>query len=140
MTVTLIPINGGYIKNFKLYGEGGRYDDVACEFKQGFWSNGKLNGATCQVTNYFSAEVNIKKGVYSNDLANGAIEEYTFPKTDWDTFVSNPEAGIDSTKYTRVYTNGVLTSTSATVTQKIKGEITYNVKNNIIDFAFSEVV
>ena len=140
MVLTLVPINGGYVKNFQIVGEGGKYDDVACLFKQGFWSSGKLNGSDCRVTNYFSSEVNIKQGVYASDKANGAIIEYTFPKTDWSTFITDPVLGIDSTKYTRVYTNGILTSTSATVTQKIKGLTTLNGNGNIVGFSFSEVV
>jgi hypothetical protein len=143
MTVTLVPINGGYVRNFKIYGEGGSYDDVQCKFKQGYWSNGKLNSTvsvpTCRVTDYLQSEVNIKSGTYTNDLPNGTISEYTFSKTLWDQFVTFPDAGIDSTKHTRTYVNGVLDSTTSTVTQKIKGQIQYNASNKINGFIFEEV-
>lgn len=125
MVTICSPINEGVVKNFKIEGEGGEYNDTTCIFKQGIWSNKKLNGSDCWVTDYSGDPINIKNGVYTNDKANGAIIEYEFPQADWATFITNPEAGIDSTKYTRVYTAGVLTSTSATVAQKIKALMVY---------------
>ena len=141
MTVTLVPINSGYVKNFQIVGEGGKYDDLKCLFEQGVWSGGKLNGSSCVVTNYLSSStVTIKTGVYTNSLPNGNITEYELSKSDWATFITNPDAGVDSTKYTRVYTNGALSSTSDTTSQKIKGLITYNTSGKISGFQFSEVV
>ncbi|MGL5935140.1 MAG: hypothetical protein ACRCZI_05910 [Cetobacterium sp.] len=134
----MVHINGGIIKNFRIVGEGGVYNDVTCLFKQGFWSNGKLNGASCCVTNYLNAEVNIKQGVYTNDLPNGAINEYTFNKTEWDAFLINPGAGIDATKYVRTYTAGNLSSTTSTTTQKIIGELVI-INSKIQGFSFAEI-
>lgn len=140
MVLTLVPINGGKVKNFQLVGDGGSYDNVKCIFKQGTWVNNKLNGTDARVTNYLSATVNIRQGVYQNGVENGIVLEYVFPKTSWDEFITNPEAGIDSTRYTQTFSAGVWVSTSETLTEKkIKGLISLNSAGNIEGFTFSEV-
>lgn len=140
MVTTLVSAPGSVVKNFQIVTEGGSYNDVACVFKQGSWLKGKLNGSDCTNTNYSDVSlVNIRKGVYSSDKENGTIIEYVFPKSLWGDFILNPPAGIDSTKYIQEYTSGVLSSTTSSGSQKIKGLVTYNSKGYVIDFSFSEV-
>lgn len=141
MTVTFIPSPGSVFRNFQIVTDGSIFDDVTCLFKQGTWQSGKLNGANCTLTNYIDiTNVNIRVGVFTSGKENGAIYEYIFPKSDWLTFIATPVGGIDSTRYTRIYTNGILTSTSETITgKKIQGTITYNSAGNINGFSFIEI-
>ena len=141
MVATIVPISPGYMKNFQLFGNGGKYNTVKCTFDQGFWSNNKLNSNDCTVTRYLPVDtVNIKRGVYTNSIPNGAILEYEFDKSLWATFTSNPDEGIDSTKYERTYSAGALVSTESTAAQKIKASISYNLSGGVITFVFSEVI
>lgn len=140
MVVTLVSDPGSVVKNFQIVTNGGSYNDVACVFKQGVWYKGKLSGANCTLTNYFNATVRIRQGDFLNDLENGNITAYEFPKTSWDEFVTNPAAGIDSTKLLQVYSSGTLTSTISTINnKKIKGSLTLNSNGYVVGFTFSEV-
>lgn len=146
MVLILKPAAGSIVKNFQIINEGGSYDDVKCLIKQGTWSSGRLDsnvpgkvGYICNVTDYLNSTVNIKVGTYSADKANGTISEYTFPKTSWDLFITNPVGGIDSTKSINVYVNGVLSSTTSTDPQKIKGAVTRNGSGYIDSLVITEV-
>ena len=140
MPTTYIPDAGSIVKNFQIITKGGIFDSTACIFRQGTWNAGKLNGPDCTITNYAdSTSVNIRTGPYSNNSPNGTVSEYVFPKSSWSVFITNPDAGVDCTRYTQVFTNGVFDSTTETVDKKIKGLVTYNSKGYIIGFTFSEV-
>jgi len=138
MVLCLVPIGSGFVKNFHIVGEGGSYDAINCIYKQGTWSNNKLNGGTVY-TNFFNPIVNIKVGPYSENQPNGTFSEYTFDKTSWVGFIANPPAGIAATKNINVYTAGVLTSTTSTSSVNISGTISKNLANNVIGFTFVEV-
>ena len=140
MVVTYVPnsANGGLVKNFQPVGEVAVFDSIKCTYIQGTWVNNKLNGAT-SFTNFFSPIVNIKLGPYTSNQPNGTIEEYTFDKTLWADFITNPPAGIAATKKINVYTAGALTSTTSTETVNITGLTGTNLAGNVISFIFNEV-
>lgn len=139
MPVTFIPINGGYWKNGALHGEGYIIDTNNYIIKKGEFDKGKLSGENCLKINYSNESlVNIRLGIYSNDKENGQVYEYVFSKSLWDDFL-NLEQGVDSTRYTQIFNNGIWSSTSETVNnKKIKGSFDY-VNSKLVGFTFEEV-
>lgn len=140
MPITFIPKNGGYWKNGTLQGGGVIIDTNNSIIKKGTFNRGKLNGNNCLKVDYSGATlVNIRVGIYANDKENGQVYEYVFAKSLWDDFL-NLEEGVDSTRYTQIFNNGVWVSTSETVNnKKVKGSFVY-VNSKLNDFTFEEVV
>ncbi len=139
MSITYIPKNGGYWKNGTLYGEGDIVDTNNSIIKSGFFDKGKLSGENCLKINYSSETlVNVRMGSYTNDKENGPVYEYVFSKSLWDDFL-NLEEGINSTRYTQIFNNGVWSSTSETINnKKIKGTFNYS-NSRLVGFTFEEV-
>lgn len=124
MTITWTPVRGeGYWKNGILIGKGQYINDHESIMKKGtFDENGVLNSTDCEVINYSDTNnVSIRKGPFVNGKEHGEIFEYVFTKSDWEDFKTRAN-GINSTKYTQLFSNGVWQSTTATVNNKrIKG-------------------
>lgn len=139
MVLVYVPVGTGVVRNFQPVGTVNVFDSVRCTYRQGTWVNGQLNGAT-SFANFFTSVVNIKVGPYTSNQPNGTITEYTFDKTLWANFVTNPPAGIAATKKINVYTAGTLSSTTSTVTVNITGLTGINLAGNVISFVFNEVV
>lgn len=130
MPFTWVPtVNQGYWQNGMLIGVGEALNEIDCILQKGtFNSKGQLNGNDCVSIDYSDASlVTIKKGTFSSGLEDGTIYEYVFPKSRWNTLIGN--GTIATTRYTRTYTDGVLTSTDQTQTNfNITGGFTYTDK------------
>jgi len=138
MVVCIVPTGSGFVKNFQLVGTGGVYDSVKCLYRQGTWTNNKLNGQTVH-TDFLNPIVNIKVGPYTSSQPNGTISEYTFSKILWNAFITNTAEGIPATKNVAIYASGSLTSTVSTASVNISGLVGQNLAGNVISFTFIEV-
>ncbi len=138
MGIVLVPAPGSYVKNFQIYDTGSVYNGNIFKFYQGKFLSGKLNGVMCTLTNYSDANfVSIRVGPFKNGLENGTVQEYVFPKSQWDSFIN--ETIVSATKYEHVFVNGVWSQTNGSIVVNIQGKHTVNNNGYINYFSFSEV-
>lgn len=122
MTVTWLPVLGeGQWKNGVLVGVGQEIDENNKIIRKGsFNAIGQLDYEDCEVIDYSdSVNVIIRKGSFIRNKENGTIIEYLFNKSLWEDFKNNSN-GINVTKYSRTFSNGVQQSTESTINVNIK--------------------
>jgi hypothetical protein len=147
MVITWVPVaNEGYWKNGKLIGKGQYINENENIIQKGVFDNdGMLHGDDCEVIDYKTENISVRKGSYKKGKEHGDILEYVFPKSKWSDF--SLSENVDSTRYRHKFHNGKWSKTNETKKNiKIRGNIIKeNIikdikdnKDNIISFEFTE--